>query len=47
MAMKESEHPYSSIDVMLYQNEEKNQTHHGDDDRSEVIQSVIIASGDQ
>jgi hypothetical protein len=42
--MKESEHPYSSIDVMLYKGDAKDLD---DDEQQEVIQSVIIKSGDQ
>ena len=45
MAMKESEHPYSSIDVMLFQDELDHDCE--DDEHLEVIQSVIIVSGDQ
>ena len=46
MVIKETEHPYSSIDVMLYDDDNE---HKGcaDDDHKEVIQSAIIVSGDQ
>ena len=46
MTMKESEHPYSTIDLMLY-TPDKNKDQDDEDENTEVIQSVIIKSGDQ
>lgn len=46
MVIKESEHPYSSIDVMLYPRDE-NDEDEDEEQRTEVIQSAIIVSGDQ
>jgi hypothetical protein len=43
--MKETEDPYSSIDVMLY--EDKNTKLEDGEEEQEIIQSIIIKSGDQ
>jgi hypothetical protein len=43
--MKETENPYSSIDVMLY--DDKKAKPEDDDEEQDIIQSIIIKSGDQ